>query len=95
MSVTQEHWNFSFCGPQNVNSEADEKRRGQMIISDFAKVASLWSNHLKMTHINIHSSMKSMKYVILWVLYTRLISSPSPGTDLDNTISDRQPQVEN
>ena len=64
MSVTQERWNFSFCGPQNVNSEADEKRRGQMIISDFAKVASLWSNHLKMTHINIHSSMKSMKYVI-------------------------------
>ena len=41
MSVTQEHWNLSFCGPQNVNSEADEKRRGQMIISDFAKVASL------------------------------------------------------
>ena len=41
MYVAQERWNFSFCGPRNVNSEADEKRLGQMIISYFAKVASL------------------------------------------------------
>ena len=29
MSVTQERWNFSFCGPQNVNSEADEIKNAE------------------------------------------------------------------